>query len=196
MFVISSSILPFGCSPRLQTVLGKHKIKPVFVFEDLVNTLTKPLVRRSLKSFAGIYMVVNLSDGKFYIGSAITGNLYSRFHKHLFSLVGSKVLASAVRKYGLAEFAFLVLETVPQNILLLSREDYYIETLKPEYNIAKLATNATGWKHTEESLQKMRENYSDERRKTIGGLNKGKTLSEETRALLRKGVLLQKLGNQ
>ena len=117
MCVLSSSILPFGCSSRLQTILDKHNIKPVFVFEDLVNTLTKPLVSRSLKSFAGIYMVVNLSNRKFYIGSAVTGNLYSRFHKHLFSLVGSKVVASAVSKYGLAEFAFLVLEIVPKNIL-------------------------------------------------------------------------------
>lgn len=46
-------------------------------------------------------MVVNLATGKFYIGSAIKGNIYMRFHKHLFSLVGNTIVANAVRKYGL-----------------------------------------------------------------------------------------------
>ena len=64
--------------------------------------------------------------GQYYVGSAVTGNLYMRFHKHLFSFTGNKRVANAVNKYGLSEFAFLVLEVVPQqnkadSILLLNR---------------------------------------------------------------------------
>lgn len=105
-------------------------------------------------------------------------------------------MANAVNKYGLSEFAFLVLEIELQedktdSTLLLNREDYYLETLKPEYNITPLASNSVGWKHSEESLAKMRENYSEERRQEVTSINKGKTLSQETHELIRKGALLR-----
>ena len=64
----------------------------------------------------------------------------------------------------------------------------YLETLKPEYNIAPLASNSLGWKHSEESLAKMRENYSEERRQQVANINKGKILSQETRELIRKSA--------
>ena len=35
-----------------------------------------------------------------------------RMNKHLFSLIGSVRVANAVKKYGLTEFAFLLLEIV------------------------------------------------------------------------------------
>ena len=47
-----------------------------------------------------------------------------------------------------------------------------------------------GWKHSEKSLA--RENYSEERRQQVANINKGKTLSEETRELIRKSALLRK----
>ena len=61
-------------------------------------------------------------------------------------------MANAVNKYGLQEFAFLVLEIVPPDetvdvTTLLNREDYYIQKLKPEYNIVLQATKFVGWKH-------------------------------------------------
>lgn len=46
-------------------------------------------------------------------------------------------------------------------------------------------------KHSEESLVKMRENYSEERRQQVANINKRKTLSEETRELIRKAAQLQ-----
>jgi group I intron endonuclease len=95
-------------------------------------------------------MIVNLKTGKFYIGSAIKGNIYMRFHRHLYSLIGNIKVANSVRKYGLDSFAFIVLETMPQDEIktdipyLLAREDHYILSLKPEFNIAPLATNSSG----------------------------------------------------
>lgn len=94
-------------------------------------------------------MIVNLVTEEYYVGSAITGNLYMRFYKHLFSFAGNKRVANAVNKYGLSNFAFLVLEIVPQkdkmdSTLLLNREDYYLKKLKPKYNIIPLASNSIG----------------------------------------------------
>ena len=77
---------PILCSPRLQQIINMHNIKPVLVFEDLTNPKTKKTAYRTLKPFSGIYLVVNLVNGKYYVGSAVTGNIYMRMHKHLFSL--------------------------------------------------------------------------------------------------------------
>lgn len=38
----------------------------------------------------------------------------------------------------------------------MEREQHYINLLKPEYNILKIAGSPLGYKHTEESLAKMR----------------------------------------
>lgn len=146
------STIPVGTSMGLQQFLAKHNLRPILVFENLTEPEFKKKVSRSLKPFAGIYMVVNLQTHEFYVGSAIKGNLYMRFHKHLFGLTGSRIVANAVRKYGLKEFAFLVLEIIPQesnqldnNIVdLLAREDFYLQSLKPSYNIAPLASNTAG----------------------------------------------------
>lgn len=151
----ASISLPIVCSNQLQSFLDEHNIKPVMVFEDLTNPDTKKLAYPTLKPFSGIYLVVNLANGKYYVGSAVTGNIYMRMHKHLFSKMGNILVSRAVEKYGLLNFVFLVLEIVPHQDtvdvkLLLEREDYYIKSLKPEYNIAPLATSSVGWKHSEE----------------------------------------------
>lgn len=192
---------PLITSQRLQQFLEKHPIKPVLVFENLADTATKKVAYRSLKPFSGIYLIVNLVNGKYYVGSAVTGNLYMRFHRHLFAHTGNVLVANAVKKYGLNEFVFLVLEIIPQeeesnniqkSIALINREDHYIQTLCPEYNIAPLASNSSGWNHTEETKEKMRENYSTERRQRVAEINKGKSLSDETKSLLREAALNRK----
>jgi len=145
----------------------------------------------------GIYLIVNLANGKYYVGSAVIGNFYMRLHKHLFALIGDVHVANAVKIYELHEFAFIVIEIVPQDIdsdkvsTLLNREDPYIQTLRPQYNIGLLATNSQGWKHSDKSLLKMRENYSEERRQRVAEINKGKSLSSESRALIREAALKQ-----
>lgn len=128
-------------------------------------------------------MILNLITGDIYIGSAITGKMPNRFHKHLFGLSGSKIVAATILKYGLENFAFIVVKTIPkvitkeENKELLDFEDHYLSTLKPVYNIALKAGNSLGVKHTEDTRVKMRLNYSSERRERIGALNRGKSLS-------------------
>jgi hypothetical protein len=39
---------------------------------------------------------------------------------------------------------------------LLKREQYYLDNLKPQYNIVETAGSTLGYKHTEESIEKMR----------------------------------------
>lgn len=119
----------------------------------------------------------------------------NRFHKHLFGGTGNIITYAAVLKYGLSNFAFVVLESVEgsvnenNNKELLMREDYYLSTLLPMYNIAPKAGNTLGVKHTNETKHKMKINYSSERREAIGALNRGKNLSTETVEALRQAAL-------
>jgi group I intron endonuclease len=121
-----------------------------------------------------------------YVGSAIVHRIGNRFHKHLYSGKGSTLVWAAVQKYGLSNFAFIVIESVSSvanaedNTELMKREDFYINTLQPKYNIAQQAGNTFGVIHTLETKTAMRLNYSSERREAIGSLNRDKKLSLET----------------
>ena len=142
-------------------------------------------------------MIINKVTGDYYIGSASTGRFYARYSNHLIYFRGSKVLKAAVKKYGLSNFAFLVLELYPNivtkenNKELLNLEDKYLKTLVPNYNILTEAGSSFGYKHTEMDRIKMREIFSDERREWIGSLNRGKKLSPETIEKIRVKALVR-----
>jgi group I intron endonuclease len=188
--------LPTAMSVRLSDILKKQNIKPVAVFEKLHTTKTRNKAKESLQDLAGIYMILNLVDGNsFYVGSATSNRLYTRLMKHLYYKKGNVLIAASVKSLGLKNFAFIVLDIFPfkikdkTNLTLLSLEQYYIDLIKPNYNILPLAGNSFGFKHNLETLQHMRDNYSEIRREKIGTLNRGKSLSIKTSELLRKAAL-------
>jgi group I intron endonuclease len=185
--------LPLTTSVALQQIIDQKGLKPVASFENLSET--KHVVVRSIKQLAGIYLIVNLITGDTYVGSAITGRMNIRFHKHLYGGSGSKLVFQAVQKYGLSNFAFLVLDTIPtvvtqsDNSTLLALENKYIRSVKPEYNLAPLAGNTFGYMHTEEDKARMKANYSAERRQMAGDLHRGNKLSPDTIELIRQAAL-------
>lgn len=64
----------------------------------------------------------------------------------------------------------------------MALETYWIQTYKPTYNILLEAGNFLGYTHSEEVKQKMKDIYSDERRKRVSLINKNKTLSDSVKA--------------
>lgn len=186
--------LPVTCSTRCRKHLAKLKLEPKAVYENL-DSANKAQVQTALKSYAGVYVILNLVNGNTYVGSAITGRMGNRFHKHLFANSGNKLVYSAVQKYGLNNFAFIVADTInnvvtqEENRELLDMEDSYIQRLQPEYNIAPTAGNTFGVKHTEQTKEMMRLNYSSERRESIGALNRGKNLSPATIEKIREAAI-------
>jgi group I intron endonuclease len=186
--------LPVACSsfPRSAKYLSSFNIQPKIVFENLHKDGIKKKVVASIKPLAGVYVIINLINGSTYVGSAIRGQMPYRFHKHLFSLNGSKLVAAAVQKYGLENFAFVVADIISSaedNKIILKMEDFFIQQLRPEYNIALKAGNTFGVKHTEDTKLRMRIHYSLKRREQIGALNRGKNLSAATIELIRQGAL-------
>jgi group I intron endonuclease len=189
------TVVPLSVSTRLQQILQQHNLSPIAAWDNLDIPSVKEAVKKGLKSVGGIYMIINLVNGDMYVGSAIVNRMGNRFHKHLYGGSGSPRVWAAVQKYGLSNFAFIVIETVgsvdnvEDNSQLLSREDHYIGTLRPKYNIAPLAGNTFGFKHTDDTKTAMRENYSSERREMIGSLNRGKKLSASTVEAIRLAAL-------
>lgn len=98
-----------------------------------------------------IYKIKNLINGDFYIGS--TQNLIKRYYTHLNHIRKNKntciKLIRAVNKYGEENFTFEIIEKCNINDLL-KREQYYLDSLNPKYNISKIAGSNLGIKRTEE----------------------------------------------
>ena len=182
-------------SDRLKTIINELNINPEYIFEDLNLEETKKEIVNLTKGLSGIYMIINKISQDYYIGSASTNRIYARFSNHLIYFRGSKIVKSAVKKYKLENFAFIILELYPNivtkenNKELLDLEDKYLKLLLPNYNILTEAGSSFGYKHTEVDRQKMKDIYSEARREMIGSLNRGKKLSEETINKIRAKAL-------
>src|ERR1700733_6699823 len=150
--------LPFAVSPRCLNILKTHNIKPKAVYENLDNPDMKKALKE-LKNLSGIYLIINLINGKKYVGSSIKMDM--RFLDHLFTNgQGSKLVEKGLLKYGLGNFAFIVLDIAileviartPENKkVLLAMENLWIRELSPEYNLAPEAGSNLGFKHTDET---------------------------------------------
>src|SRR5260370_36049823 len=89
---------------------------------------------------SGIYRIVCVRTGKFYIGSST--NLPTRRYNHFRVLQRNKHhnrhMQRAWNKYGKDAFVFEVLELalIP---FLLERQQYWLDTLKPGFNMSPIA---------------------------------------------------------
>ena len=182
-------------SAELNNFIAEKNLKPVFIYENLSDNTVKTRVLNETRNLSGIYLILNKVTMDYYIGSAATGRFHARFSNHLFNFHGSKVVKNAVKKYGIYSFAFIVLELFPEEVnkqnnkQLLDLEDFYLKSLLPNYNILTEAGSSFGYKHSEITRLKMKDSYSEERRATIGSLNKGKTLSPNTIELMKQAAL-------
>lgn len=183
------------CSERLNSIIEELGVNPVYIFENLDSENARKEISNKTYGLSGIYMIINKTTQDYYVGSAATNKINARFSNHLIYFRGSKIVKLAVKKYGLKNFAFIILELYPyivnreNNKELLDLEDRYLKLLLPNYNILTEAGSSFGYKHTEVDRQKMRDIYSDARREQIGSLNRGKTLSPETIEKLRAQAL-------
>lgn len=132
-----------------------------------------------------IYKILNKVNGKFYIGS--TKNLVKRRSDHIAGLTQNKHPNQYLQNaYNLCKgnFKFLVIEVIEDctRELLIEREQYFIDTLEPHYNIHKIAYSPLGYKHTEEAIRKMTiasQNMSKETKQKISLAHLGVSKSNE-----------------
>ena len=119
---------------------------------------------------SGVYKITNKINNKIYVGSSV--NIKARWDDHIKMLTNSrhhnKHLQSSFNKHKLENFDFIILEICNKEELII-KEQFYIDTLKPEYNILKTAGSRLGQKHSDESKAKMSKSQ------------KGRKVSEETK---------------
>lgn len=105
---------------------------------------------------SGIYEIVNLVNGKRYVGSAV--NFKRRKIDHWKKLRRGnhhcRHLQFSWNKHGERAFAFQIIEEVCEKGRLIEREQHYIDSLNPEYNTARKAGSCLGIKHRPESIAK------------------------------------------
>jgi len=123
-----------------------------------------------MDSQAGIYRITNLTDRKFYIGSAV--NLARRKRKHFSELKRNahinSHLQAAYNKHGAENFLFEIIEIVNDRTSLIKREQHYLDYFRPfekqiGYNKCAKAGSTLGaiaWNkgipRTEETKEKIR----------------------------------------
>ena len=113
------------------------------------------LIHKHKTMAIGVYKITNLINGKFYIGS--TRRLSERKNEHNYSMRkgrSNSIIRNAILKYGYENFKFEVLdEFIFENFastnyideIITAREQYYVDTLNPQYNIKKIdVTNNKG----------------------------------------------------
>ena len=148
------------------------------------------------KEKSGIYIITNLVNQKYYIGS--TSEFKSRCRSHRTLLKRNKHfnkhLQSAVNKYGLVNFTFNCLEVILADNFqsneeftkfLTNREEFYIQQMnatdpKYGYNARVECTSNIGLKWSEESKRKFSES------------KKGKPLSSNTLKAVREAAKKRK----
>jgi group I intron endonuclease len=150
-----------------------------------INDIEIGLVRKTCEDTTknGVYKIVNQINNKFYIGSS--NNIFLRWKKHILALKKSyhhnTHLQRAWDKYGKDNFYFTIVEECES---ILIREQHFLDTLKPQYNIAKKATGSDNFTNNpnKEQIRKIFSRmYSGK-----GNPNYGKKCSDYTKSLIRE----------
>ena len=163
---------------------------------------SKPIT--SKMKYPGIYLIINLYNNKFYVGSSV--NLQKRKEHHFGDLKSNKHknkhLQSAYNKYGKEYFIMVMIEKVEDKNNLTEREQYWIDSLDAcnrdiAYNICPTAGNQLGFKHSEEAKQKISKNnsrfwkdkhHSEKSKRKMSNTKIGKKHSEETKQKLSESI--------
>jgi group I intron endonuclease len=135
----------------------------------------------------GIYKILNLLTGHFYIGSA-TMDFARRFRQHRSDLKLGKHrnihLQRAYNRDGVSNFEFQIVEILDlSDKEILEREQWYLDQ-SPHYNIALIAGHsAKGRKATPEQRAHLSKSLKGRK-----AWNKGIEFSEESRAKMSKSM--------
>jgi hypothetical protein len=120
------------------------------------------------KGKTGIYRWVNKVNGKNYIGSAVDFAVrFNVYYSDRRLNASNMVIYKALLKHD-SNFKLEILEYCDKEDII-SREQHYLDIFKPEYNINPTAGSLLGFRHSEETKNKISEG------------NKRKICSEETR---------------
>lgn len=126
---------------------NKKSIVPVISYFNLDTN--KGIIYKENRGKSGIYRINNIITGKSYVGSATDlPRIFSNYSsiKYLKYKSNSRI-NRALLKYGYENFSLDILEYCNKENVI-SREQYYIDFFKSEYNILQIAGSSLGFKHS------------------------------------------------
>lgn len=145
---------------------------------------------------SGIYLITCTENQRRYVGSA--QNIVNRWKDHRLDLIRgrhhNRHLQRSWNKYGEAAFEWAILEVIDESITLLAREQFWIDTLHPEFNISPFANRPTnkGYRMSDDARARIAESnrrvwaeMTEEQRKARG-VSATHPHSEETKLTLRR----------
>lgn len=171
-------------------------------FAQISQMISFNTLKRKNLLINGVYQILNVKTKKSYIGSSSSKTfIYERIIHHRYDLIanrhGNTYLQNSFNKHGIENFVVVILE-VCQSKYCLKKEQYWIDKLKPEYNIAKKAGNTLGVVFSEErkkniskAVQKWHNEHPEFAEK-MRNSKKGKTLSKKHRQAIVKGLIGKK----
>lgn len=200
---------------NLNNNLKRDPFIPAVIYEDAFAM--KKEILKDNKDKAGIYMWSNKITGDIYVGQSV--NLSKRFLRYFnLNFLNSRnelVIHRALIKYGYLNFSLTILEYCDVSELD-KREQYYFDSLNPQYNTQKIAGGSSkGLILSEETKNKISKalkgvyikdkaywynrTLSDATKKLMSSKRKGelnplygKSHSEETKDLIRQKALGRK----
>lgn len=144
-------------------------------------------------SYGIIYKVTNKINNKVYIGQTIK-SLDERKRRHVYDAENHKdvntTFYNAIRKYGIDNFEWIVLDTGMSKKDLDSKESYWIKELKSHirdgkgYNMTTGGDGSEGFKHSKEARMKMSADrkgrkHTDEAKAKMSENRRGTNRTEE-----------------
>ena len=137
-----------------------------------------------------------MSNNNTYVGSGLdlskrVGDYYkiSELSRNL------RPIHAALLKYGYENFNLEILEYCRADELV-AREQYYLDLIKPEYNILTNAYSLLGFKHSPENIAKFKlKKISQEHKDILSLTHLGKVVSQETKDKLSLATTNYKKNN-
>lgn len=157
---------------------------PVIIYSNLETDKSK--IIKDNKGKSGIYLWTHKESGKMYIGSAVDlSKRFTSYFSPLYLKRANNYICNALIHHTHSAFSLTIVEFIDiknlsldeAKILIIEREQHFIDSFKPKYNILKVAGSLLGYKHSEET------------KALVSKTHKGKIVSAETIAKISEAKL-------
>jgi group I intron endonuclease len=145
-------------------------------------------IYQKLRKKAGIYIFINNRNHQLYVGSSI--NLTKRMVSYYYYYNSDKpsvlVIIRAMKKYGLENLALGIKEFCDKDPkICFDLEQKWIDYYQPKYKVLTIAGNSSGYKHSIETINKLKEILKQENHPKFGS-----TTSIETKEAISEEIKL------
>lgn len=196
-FVTTPKVLlkgKYGC-PKCANILkakksGKNELlKEINILPEDLIPIENPIITTKDKLIGTVYCFINKINSKLYIGETVKSDYNERFNEHRSKSNNgiNNYFYKAIRKYSWESFDKIiifqtdVLDNTEENKKLLNdivnkKETFYIQKYKTDnhsfgYNLTKGGDGIVGYKHSDETKQKLSESHTGEKHWHFGKLN-------------------------